>query len=176
MYGIALKLTAFAIVRERESGTIEALLVTPIRPIELMFGKMIPNLCVAVLNLVLTFSVGMLIFGVPFRGSLLLFSALGQPVCHWKSGFGIGNLFRFSESGAGESIGIADEYRGHVRERFYVSALRTAAGSPRLLGYIMPMTFFLPIVNGIITKGVGLNDLWTPVLSLTALTVDHLLL
>jgi len=41
----------------------------------------------------------------------------------------------------------------------------------RAFGYIMPMTFFLPIVNGIITKGVGLNDLWTPVLSLVVLTV-----
>jgi ABC-2 type transport system permease protein len=40
----------------------------------------------------------------------------------------------------------------------------------RAFGYIMPMTFFLPIVNGIITKGVGLNDLWTPVLSLAVLT------
>jgi hypothetical protein len=40
-----------------------------------------------------------------------------------------------------------------------------------MLGYIMPMTFFLPIANGIIVKGVGLNDLWMPILSLTALTV-----
>ena len=41
----------------------------------------------------------------------------------------------------------------------------------RMFGYIMPMTFFLPIVSGIITKGVGLNDLWVPVLSLAGLTV-----
>ena len=132
LYGIALKLTAFAIVREREAGTIEALLVTPIRPIELMLGKMIPNLCVAVLNLVLTFSVGMLIFGVPFRGSLLLFSALASLFAIGSLGSGFGNLFRFSESGAGESIGILDEYCRYVRKRFYVSCVQPAADTPRV--------------------------------------------
>ena len=170
LYGIALKLTAFAIVREREAGTIEALLVTPIRPIELMLGKMIPNLCVAIFNLVLTFSVGMLIFGVPFRGSLLLFSALASL-------FAIGSL--------GLGLAISSVSRSQVQANQLASLMNIAVmflsgfmfpayELPlvlRAFGYIMPMTFFLPIVNGIITKGVGLNDLWTPVLSLAVLTV-----
>jgi len=170
LYGIALKLTAFAIVRERELGTMEALLVTPIRPIELMVAKMIPNLCVAVFNMALTFSLGMLIFGVPFRGSLLLFSVLASL-------FAIGSL--------GLGLAISSISQSQVQANQLASLMNIAvlflsgflfplyALPPvlRLLGYIMPMTFFLPIVNGIITKGVGLNDLWTPVLSLTALTV-----
>ena len=89
LYGIALKLTAFAIVREREAGTIEALLVTPIRPIELMLAKMIPNLCLAVFDMAITFSVGMLIFGVPFRGSLLLFSILACLFAVGSLGLGL---------------------------------------------------------------------------------------
>ncbi len=170
LYGIALKLTAFAIVREREAGTIEALLVTPIRPIELMLGKMIPNLCVAILNLVLTFSVGILIFGVPFRGSLLLFSALAS-------------LFAIGSLGLGLAISSVSQTQVQANQlasltniavMFVSGFMFPAYGLPlvlRLFGYIMPMTFFLPIVNGIITKGVGLNDLWTPVLSLAVLTV-----
>ena len=170
LYGIALKLTAFAIVREREAGTIEALLVTPIRPIELMLGKMIPNLCVAVLNLALTFSVGILIFGVPFRGSLLLFSALA-------SFFAIGSLgLGLAISSVSQTQVQANQLASltNIAVMFVSGFMFPAYGLPlvlRAFGYIMPMTFFLPIVNGIITKGVGLNDLWTPVLSLAVLTV-----
>ncbi len=170
LYGIALKLTAFAVVREREAGTIEALLVTPIRPIELMVAKMIPNLCVAVLNLVLTFSLGMLIFGVPFRGSLLLFSLLATLFAIGSLGLGLAiSSISQSQVQANQLATLMN-----VAVLFLSGFLFPAYGLPwilRLLGYAMPMTFFLPIVNGIITKGIGLNDLWVPVLSLTALTM-----
>ncbi|MGB8215272.1 MAG: ABC transporter permease [Anaerolineales bacterium] len=170
LYGIALKLTAFAIVRERESGTIEALLVTPIRPIELMLAKMIPNLCVAILDMALTFSIGMLVFGVPFRGSLLLFS-------------GLACLFAISSLGLGLAISSISQTQVQANQlatlmniavMFLSGFMFPIYGLPaflRLLGYTMPMTFFLPIVNGIITKGTGIQDLWPSVLSLAALTV-----
>ena len=170
LWGIGLKLTAFAIVREREAGTIEALLVTPIRPIELMLGKMLPNLCIAVLNVLLTFSIGIFAFGVPFRGSVILFAALASL-------FAIGTL--------GIGLAISSISQSQLQANQLASLLNIAVmfvsgfmfpvyGLPivlRAFGYIMPMTFFLPIVNGIITKGIGLNDLWTPVLSLVVLTV-----
>ncbi len=170
LYGIALKLTAFAVVREREAGTIEALLVTPIRPIELMLGKMIPNLCVAIFNLVLTFSVGMLIFGVPFRGSLLLFSALASLFAIGSLGLGL------AISSVSQSQVQANQLASltNIAVMFVSGFMFPVYNLPLILrafGYIMPMTFFLPIVNGIITKGVGLNDLWTPVSSLAVLTV-----
>lgn len=170
LYGIALKLTAFAIVREREAGTIEALLVTPIRPMELMIAKMIPNLCVAILNLVGTFSVGMLIFGVPFRGSLLLFSTLASLFAIGSLGLGLAiSAFSQSQVQANQLASLMN-----IAVMFLSGFMFPIYGLPlilRSLGYTMPMTFFLPIVNGIITKGVGLNDLWTPALSLTVLTI-----
>ena len=170
LYGLALKLTAFAIVREREAGTIEALLVTPIRPIELMVGKMIPNLCVAIFNLVLTFSAGMFIFGVPFRGSVLLFSVLASLFAIGSLGLGLAiSSISQSQVQANQLASLTN-----IAVMFVSGFMFPAYGLPlilRGLGYTMPMTFFLPIVNGIITKGVGLNDLWTPVLSLATLTV-----
>jgi ABC-2 type transport system permease protein len=170
LFGISLKLTAFAIVREREAGTIEALLVTPIRPIELMLGKMIPNLCVAIFNLILTFSFGMLLFGVPFRGSLLLFSALASIFAIGSLGLGLAiSSFAQSQVQANQLASLMN-----IAVMFVSGFMFPAYGLPILLrafGYTMPMTFFLPIVNGIITKGVGLRDLWAPVLSLTALTI-----
>jgi ABC-2 type transport system permease protein len=169
LYGIALKLTAFAIVREREVGTIEALLVTPIRPIELMLAKMIPNLCIAILNMALTFTMGMLIFGVPFRGSLLLFSALAVLFAVGSLGLGL------AISSVSQSQVQANQLATlmNIAVLFLSGFLFPAYSLPlvlRWLGYIMPMTFFMPIVNGIITKGVGLSALWPDVLSLTVLT------
>lgn len=170
LFGIALKLTAFAIVREREVGTIEALLVTPIRPIELMIAKMIPNLGLAVINMILTFSMGMLIFGVPFRGSLLLFSALAGLFAIGSLGMGL------AISSVSQSQVQANQLASlmNISVMFLSGFLFPAYSLPivlRLLGYVMPMTFFMPIVNGIITKGVGLDSLWPQVLSLTVLTV-----
>jgi ABC-2 type transport system permease protein len=170
LYGLALKLTAFAVVREREAGTIEALLVTPIRPLELMLAKMIPNLCVAVVNMLFTFTLGMLLFGVPFRGSLLLFSALSGLFAAGSLGLGLAiSSISQSQVQANQLASLMN-----IAVLFLSGFMFPVAALPpllRALGYIMPMTFFLPIVSGIITKGVGLNDLWTPVLSLAALTV-----
>jgi ABC-2 type transport system permease protein len=170
LFGLSLKLTAFAIVREREAGTIEALLVTPIRPIELMLGKMIPNLCIAIFNLIMTFAFGILIFGVPFRGSLLLFSALASIFAIGSLGLGLViSSFSQSQLQANQMASLMN-----IAVLFVSGFMFPAYGLPILLrafGYTMPMTFFLPIVNGIITKGVGLGDLWSPVLSLSALTI-----
>jgi len=170
LFGISLKLTAFAIVREREAGTIEALLVTPIRPIELMLGKMIPNLCIAIFNLILTFAFGILIFGVPFRGSLLLFSILASIFAIGSLGLGLAiSSFAQSQVQANQLASLMN-----IAVMFVSGFMFPAYGLPillRTIGYTMPMTFFLPIVNGIITKGVGLSDLWPSVLSLTGLTV-----
>ena len=170
LYGIALKLTAFAIVREREAGTIEALLVTPIRPIELMMGKMIPNLGLAFLDLAFTFLLGTILFGVPFRGSLLLFSGLAL-------------LFAIGSLGLGLAISSVSQTQVQANQlasltniavMFVSGFLFPAYSLPwvlRLLGYAMPMTFFMTITSGIMIKGVGLGALWAPALSLAALTL-----
>ncbi len=169
LYGIALKMTAFAVVREREAGTIEALLVTPMRPIELMIGKMLPNLALAVLDMAFTFALGIWIFGVPFRGSLLLFSGLAV-------------LFAIGSLGLGLAISSISQSQVQAQQlatlmniavMFVSGFMFPAYGLPRVLrwlGYTMPMTFFMSIANGIITKGVGLQDLWAPTLALVGLT------
>ncbi len=133
LYGIALKLTAFAIVRERESGTIEALLVTPIRPIVL-------------------FAILAGLFAIGSLGLGLVISSVSQ-----------------SQVQANQLASLMN-----IAVMFLSGFLFPAYALPlllRIFGYIMPMTFFMPIVNGIITKGVGLGDLWVPVLSLTGLTI-----
>ena len=170
LYGIALKLTAFTIVREREMGTIEALLVTPIRPIELMIAKMVPNLGLAVLDLALTFAVGIFVMGVPFKGSLLLFAVLAILFAIGSLGMGLAiSSISQSQVQANQIASLMN-----IVVMFVSGFLFPANALPwvlRLFGYAMPMTFFMPIANGIMIKGVGLSELWAPSLALIALTV-----
>lgn len=170
LYGIALKLTAFVIVREREAGTIEALLVTPLRPIELMIAKTIPNLCVGIVNLATALPAGILLFGVPFRGSLLLFASLS---------------ILFSITGLGLGLAVSSLAQTQVQANQLATLLNLAAmfvsgfmfpayALPfilRAFGYILPLTYFIPIVNGIFIKGVGLAELWRPTLAMLGLTL-----
>ncbi len=169
LYGIALKLTAFVIVREREVGTIEALLVTPLRPIELILAKTIPNLCIGILNTATALPVGILLFGLPFRGSVLLFS--GLAILFSISGLGLGMMISSLSQSQLQANQLATLL--NIAAMFLSGFMFPAYALPfvlRALGYILPLTFFLPIVNGVIIKGVGLEYLWGPVLALTALT------
>jgi ABC-2 type transport system permease protein len=169
MYGIALKLTAFSIVRERESGTIEALLVTPIRPMELMIGKTIPTLSLGVIDTFSGFIIGVFLLKVPFRGDLLLFMVLLS-------------LFAFSSLGLGMAISSISNSQGQANQIatlmnmlaiFLSGFMFPAYAQPlllRALGLVFPLTYVLPITNGIFIKGVGLNDLWPQTLALIVLT------
>jgi len=168
MYGIALKLTAFAIVRERELGTIEAILVTPIRPIELMLAKTIPNLCIAFIDTVLGLVAALLAFHVPFAGSVPLYLALAT-------------LFAFAGLGLGlaiSSISQTQMQANQVASLFNIVAMFLSGfmfpvyGLPwflRLVSYLLPLTYFTPITNGIFVKGVGLEALWPEVLALVVM-------
>lgn len=165
MYGVALKLTAFAIVREREIGTIEAILVTPIRPIELIIAKLIPNLLIAFFNTLSALATVMLLFHIPFRGSLALY-------------LGLATLFAFAGLGLALTISSLSQTQmqaNQVATLFNLVAIFLSgfmfpiyALPPllRLLSYLQPLTYFTPITNGIFIKGIGLDILWPNVLAL----------
>ncbi len=175
LYGVTLKLTAFAIVREREVGTIEALLVTPIRPLELMLGKTAPCLCIGMANAAIILPIGVLLFGVPFRGSLVLFAAVS--VLFACAGLGMG----LAISAISQTQLQANQVSSlvNIAAMFLSGFMFPAYALPiflRMIGYLIPLTMFMPIVSGIFTKGVGLDALWRPILLLTLLTIGIFLL
>jgi len=160
-----LLLTAFAVVREREIGTIEQILVTPIRPWELMLGKIIPNVAISLINISTILAIGILWFDVPFNGSIGLFFALAF-------------LFLFTSLGLGILISTVATSQKQAQELARVLILPAMMLSgfifpresmPLLLqwvGSVIPVTYFLKISRGIITKGVGLESLHEPVIAL----------
>jgi ABC-2 type transport system permease protein len=162
MQGITMNLTALAIVREREVGTIEALLVTPIRPVELMLGKTLPYLVVAFVNMGSIFFFATVVFGVPFMGNLLLFFFLSIIFATTGLGLGLAISTASQTQMQAQQLGGMFNFVG----MFLAGFLFPAYALPlvlRVIGGIFPMTYFLPIVRGVFTKGVGLAAIWQPV-------------
>jgi len=158
-------LTTVAVVRERETGTIEQVLVTPIRPVELMLGKIAPNILMALANMLTIVAAGVFFFGVPFMGSFWLF--LGLSILYVFAGTAMGLLVSTVSKNQQQSLQIVMMVMlvGIMLGGF----MFPRESSPLLIRYtgeLFPMTHFIPISRGIITKGAGINLLWASVVPL----------
>lgn len=155
----SIALTAAAIVRERETGTIEQLLVTPIRPAELMLGKAAPNILLALINLLTVLGLGLFWFKVPFKGNFPLF--LWLSFLYVLSGLGLGLLLSTISRSQRQVAQLISLFTivGIVLGGF-IFPRYTMPPVIRLAGNLFPLTYFIPITRGIITKGVGLRYLW----------------
>ena len=158
-------ITSMAIVRERERGTLEQLIVTPMKSWELMAGKIIPYVFVGYVQAVLALSVGILVFDVPLRGSLGLL-------------FVLTTLFISASLSLGVLISTVTKTQMQAMQlSFFVflpSVLLSGFMFPRAampelfyqIGHLLPLTFYLEILRGIILKGIGIQLLWTQAFAL----------
>lgn len=158
-------ITSMAIVRERERGTLEQLIVTPLKTPELLAGKIIPYIFVGYIQMTLGLVVGDLVFDMPMQGSYLLLYALTFIfiVASLSLGVLISNLAKTQMQAMQMSFFI-----------FLPSILLSGFMFPReampkiffYLSHIIPLTFYLEILRGVILKGVGLDVLWPQGLAL----------
>ncbi len=161
-----ISLTAVAVVREREVGTMEQLLVTPIRSVELMVGKVAPNMLIALVNMLTIIGLGVFWFEVPFQGDFRLFFILS--LVYVFSGLGLGLLL----STISQNQKQAQQYAammmllGLVLGGF-IFPRESMPPVVYFLGYLFPLTYFIPISRGIISKGIGIAYLWREVAALT---------
>jgi ABC-2 type transport system permease protein len=162
--------TSLAVVREREIGTLEQLLVSPVRPIELVLGKALPFALVGLVDLVLVTAVAILWFRVPFTGSfaLLALEALVYLIPSLGLGLLISTISRTQQEAFLSSFLVLMPTMLLSGFMFPVSSM------PRAFQWIaqaIPMTHFLVIVRGIFLKGAGLELLWGRTLVLLAMGV-----
>jgi ABC-2 type transport system permease protein len=159
-------LTSTAIVRERERGTIEQLIVTPLRSWELVVGKLIPYVLIAFLDTIEILVFGSLVFNVPINGSVALLLLLTA-------------LFLITTLG----IGLLVSTLANTQQEAMLTTLFTILPSVFLSGflfpleaipqvlqwvtYLVPLRYFLIISRGIILKGVGIGSLWPEVIALS---------
>ena len=153
---MVVNLTAFAIVREREIGTLEQVMVTPIRPFELILGKTIPFFLVGLADVVLVAVVGTLWFQVPFRGNPLVL--LLGVVLFLLSTLGVGLLISTLSS---------TQQQAFASGFFFLNPAFTLSGfafpitsmpkAMQMITYLDPLRYFLVILRGTFLKGVGLR-------------------
>lgn len=167
---ITIILTAVAIVREKERGTLEQLIVTPIKRHELLLGKMIPFVVIGLFDVALVTVVGVFWFNVPFRGNWLVFLLMSF-------------LFLISTLGAGlfASTVSRTQQQAMVSAMFLMLASMLLSGfifpvenMPRviqLFSYLIPLTYYELALRGIFLKGVGFQILWQAALALLSLGI-----
>ena len=163
-------LTATAIVRERERGTIEQLIVTPIRSWELVVGKLTPYVVIGFMDTVLILFAGMLIFGVPVNGSIPLLLVLSGLFLVTTLGLG---LF-ISTIASTQQEAMITALFFNLPAIFLSGFFFPLAAMPTILqwlSYLIPLRWFLIIVRGIVLKGVGMEALWPQVAALAVFAV-----
>ena len=159
-------LTSLTIVTEREEGTIEGLVVSPVRKNELMLGKILPYVLIAFVDVLLVTAVGSLWFGVPIKGSLILLFV--SSFIFLLGAMGIGLLISANAKTSQEAIQIA--LVATMLPSFLLSGFVFPIENMPLvlqgLTYFVPARYFLKILRGIFLKGVGLDYLWWDLLLL----------
>ena len=156
---LVITLTAFAVVREREIGTLEQIMVTPIRPAEFILGKTLPSFLIGAFDVTLIAVVGSLWFQVPFRGNVLVLAAGAL-------------LFLLCMLGVGLLISTVSstQQQAMVTSFFFIMPAVTFSGFGfpistmphwmQVARYANPLRYFLVVVRGTYLKGVGMDVLW----------------
>ena len=165
-------LTAAAVVRERETGTIEQILVSPIRPVELMIGKMAPNLLIAMFNMATILVAGTIGFGVPFRGNLLVFFFLS--LIYVFSGLGLLISTISQNQRQTQQLMMMFSFVGMIIGGFIFPRYSMPVVI-QWISNIFPLTYFIPISRGIYSKGISIVYLWDNILPLIVYDIVILL-
>jgi ABC-2 type transport system permease protein len=162
---VTIMLTAMSIVREKEIGTMEQLMVTPLRPFELIMGKLLPFAMVGIIEVALVIAAALLVFRIPVRGNIPLL-------------FGCTVLFLLSTLGVGLFISTISQTQQQAMMSsffFFMPAMllsgfafpiRNMPVSVQYLTCLNPLRYFMQIVRDLFLKGVGVESLWQPMTAL----------
>jgi len=163
-------ITGIAVVRERERGTLEQLVVTPIGKTSLMLGKLVPFVLVGYVQMTVVLGLGTLIFGMPVRGSVPLLYLLSVPFIFASLGVGL-LISTFARSQA-QAMQLAFFFMlPNILLSGYIFPRMAMPRPAQWIGLALPLTYYLKVLRGILLKDVGLAELWRPTLAMTALAV-----
>lgn len=170
---VTLLLTSMAVVREKEIGTMEQIMVTPITPTEFILGKTVPFALIGLTDVVLVSAVGVLWFEVPIRGSLLLL--FGAAAIYLMTTLGVGLLIStISQTQQQAMMSTFFFFFPAMLLSGFAFPIENMPQSIQWLTYLNPLRYFLVIVRGIFLKGVGLDVLWPQILVLAVMGVATL--
>lgn len=163
-------MTAMAIVRERERGTLEQLVVTPIDKTSLMLGKIVPFALVGYVQMTVILTLGKLLFGIPLHGSLVLLYVLSAAFI--VANLGLGLFVSTIAQTQAQAMQLSFFFMlpnillsGYMFPR---EAMPTAA---QWIGLLLPLTYYLQILRGILLRGAGFTRMWPEALVLAVFAV-----
>lgn len=164
-------LTTLAVVREKETGSVQQIFVSPLRPYEFIAGKMIPYAVIAFFEMLMILAAGLWWFRIPFLGSFPLF--LVAAVIYVLCTVGIGLLV--SSVTRSQIVAMLLSLLATLMPSFLFSGflfpIYTMPAMLQLYTYLFPARYFIEISRGIVMKGVGLSVLWPQLLALLLYTV-----
>lgn len=168
-------LTSVAIVREREKGTLEQLMVSPIASYHLILGKVLPFVMIGFIDAVIVLVAGILWFKVPVKGSVLLLFALAIIFITNTLAIGIliSTISRTQQQAMMTTLFLMIPW---ITLSGFVFPIENMPKIIQVLTYFIPLRYFLIIIRGIVLRGVGLSVLWNQVLVLTILGTVLILL
>ncbi len=163
-------LTAFSIVREKEQGTLEQLMVTPVGRLALMIGKLVPYAILAMFELVVVLFISNVVFGVVSHGSLVLLAIMSTPFV--LASLAVGLLISTFAQTQGQALQLTLlVILPSILLSGYVSPRETMPGWLYLISTAVPATHYMQITRGVMIRGAGFADLQTPFFALIAMSV-----
>jgi len=165
---IAAMLSSLTIAREWENGTMEQLLSTPVRPGELVLGKLLAYFALGLADMFISIIVGVFIFQVPFRGNALFLFFTSCLFLFGALSWGIFISATARTQLQAYQLGMLSSFLpGYILSGF-VYSLANMPQAIQLISYVVPARYFVTILNGIFLKGIGIKFLWVEVLMLGA--------
>ena len=163
-------ITSIGLVREREAGTLEQLAVMPIKPSQVILGKIAPYFLLAALDMLIVTVLGMVLFGVPFAGNVATF-ALGAAIFLFVV-LGLGVLISTISQTTGQAIQTAFMFLlPQILLSGMIFPLDAMAAGVRWIGYLLPLTYFTMISQGVMLRDAPIESLWLPLLILAVMAV-----
>lgn len=168
---VSAMMTSITLAREKEMGTMEVLLVSPLKPLQIVLGKTAPYLALSFVNAIVVVILGMVVFGMPMRGSFLLLGA--ECFLYMFVSLALGILI--STKAKSQMVALFASAIGLMMPTMLLSGFIFPRESMpwilQVIGTAFPATWFNPIIKGVMIKGVGLDVLWKQTAILTIMAV-----
>lgn len=173
MHMLTILFTSFAIVRERESGTLEQLMVTPVRVTDLMMGKVLPYAFIGFLDMLLTLAVMVWFFNIPISGNFgfLIFASIIFILTSLGIGLLISILCKTQVQAIQLTVAI---FLPSLLLTGFVFPLEPMPWFIKIISYSLPLTYYLEIIRGVVIKGVGGAELWPQTAMISAMAIGML--
>ena len=172
---VTVTLTSFSLVKERESGTLDQLMVTPISSVSLMLGKILPYAVLSSVEFLFVSFVARIVFNVPFLGNFFLLAILA--VVFIVAALGMGLLISTLAQNQAQALQFSFlTMLPSILLSGYIAPRETLPGILSVLSMAFPVTYFIAIARAIMVRGAGLSEIWPYVVGMVAIGVALLTL